>query len=185
LRQWTPRYEKEFETMDYDDMFLDDVDPGKIGGNYPAPGRYHGIVRAIDPNDPQTGKLVVDVEILAGTTPEQEGRVQRLFFAHQGSSPNATAAAKRKKLTLAIALGLTSREEIAKAKAEGKPLRLDFRFGIGREFLFEVVYNEKTKSKTSVDWGMWPLGAPEAADIPIKRASTGDGGAALPEEIPF
>jgi hypothetical protein len=166
------------------DLDLDDMDLEREGGySNPAPGRYHGEVNAYCEKDPQCGKMTFDVEVLAGTTPNQEGKTTRFFF----DLPNADYDEKRNRVIkskifgMACALGLATLEEAKKAKEQRRPLKIDWSLAVGRQLCFEVEANEKTKSGISIkDWCYWSLTSTKAAGIPLnqgKLATQGDAAA--------
>jgi hypothetical protein len=173
--------------MDYQELALDEVDLDQLDRfASPLPGKYHGRVVAINLNDPKIGKMVVDIEILAGVPAGQEGRIQRLYYAHEGATPTATAVAIKKKLKLALALVLTTKDEIIQAKERGQRLRIDFALALGRHLLLRVDANERTKTGTSVDWGLWAIDDPEAKGIPINMAALRGTGVVAPSDTtPF
>jgi len=149
---------------------LDDVDTEKMGGfSTPRPGRYHGQVTAINPHDAQLKKMWADLEVLAGTTANQEGKSMRLFLNDPKSYEDAKTRGvmASKILSFAIALGLTTKEEIEEKKKERRPLAIDWSLGVGRQLAFEVEANDKTKSGTSIkDFGYWHLDDSRCVDIP-------------------
>ena len=155
---------------DYYEVPLDDVDIEKIGGfSSPKPGRYHGLVKMVNTDDPKLHKFVAELEVLAGTTADQEGRTARLFLQdpREQTEPRARSAAASKILTFAIALGLTTKKEVEESKKQKRPLKLQWDLAVGRQLCFEVESNEKTKTGTSIkDWGYWLVDDPACANIP-------------------
>ena len=68
--------------------------------NRPLPGRYHVVINRVDESEQEyPNKVVVDFEVRAGTTPNQEGRVAREFFA-------TTSAAMDRLIKLGLCTGL-------------------------------------------------------------------------------
>lgn len=160
---------------------LDDVDPEKLGGSGsgPMPGLYHGEVNKVDEAANAGNKvlMVVDVEVLAGTTPNQEGRISKIFFDHVGKDRDATIVCQRRKLQFALAVGITSAEELKALKEQRKPFKPNWNLAVGRQFCFEVEKSDKSKTGTSVGFGIWSLDDPKSANIPKnqgKLAKQGD-----------
>jgi hypothetical protein len=149
---------------------LDDVDPERIGGMpIVAPGEFHTQVNAWWDAEPKTGKTVADVEVLAGTTPGQEGKGQWIFFDdpnEPGLAQNARLARIGERLRFAVACGLVTKEEIKEAKEKKQRLALNMQLAVGRHLIIRVTKNDKTKTKTKVD-GFWNLHDPEAPKCPM------------------
>lgn len=149
---------------------LDDVDTEKLGGfDNPRPGRYHGQITAVEPCDEKLKKFWCDIEILAGTTANQEGKSTRLFLNDPRSyeDPEKRGSMSRRLLTLAIAVGLTTKGGIEEAKKQRRNMSIDWSLVVGRQLCFEIESNDQTKSKISVkDFGYWHLDDPKASDIP-------------------
>lgn len=164
---------------------MEDFDPEKAGGyNSPAPGRYHGEVNAFQGHEPKSGKMTFDLEVLAGTTPNQEGKTIRLFL-DRTIDPEWTdkrkQAVKSKQFGLACALGLASVEEAKAAKEAKRPYHWDWSLSVGRQLCFDVEANDETKSGTSIkDFSWHTIGSTKAAGIPLnagKLAQQGDAAA--------
>lgn len=169
-----------------DDVFampLDDVDTDKLGGySSPAPGKYHGQVNAWGRGMPNWDNCYwFDVEVLAGTTPKQEGRNQRIGFNDPATAEEKSrGVCKSKLIQFAIAVGLTTEAEVKAAKEDHRPLAFRWNMAVGRQLCFEVEVNEKRKAGTAVkDWAYWPIDSSKAAGIPLNKgmlagAVTGD-----------
>lgn len=145
--------------------------PDQSSGMYEPPlaGRYHARVKAADDsgtNPKYPGKIMVEFEVLAGTTPNQEGKTISLFV-------DTTRARNIERLVhLAIVLGLMKPNE-----------KKDVQFieALGRDCVIEAQDNEYT-DKTGVQrktrqiaWvGFWPVDDPDVADVP-KNAAPANG----------
>lgn len=145
---------------------LDNVDPEKLGGlNLPEPGEYHFEVLHVDEEDPKTSCMIVDCEVLAGKPAGQQGKVHREYFS-------LTPASMGKVVQFAVALGMISEQEVARAKAAGETPSLDFAVnGIGRQFcgrLTAETYEGKTRNK--LNFHIWAVDSPKAKGIPIDKA---------------
>jgi hypothetical protein len=164
---------------------MEDFDPEKAAGfSSPAPGRYHGEVNAFQEHEPKSGKMTFDFEVLAGTTPNQEGRTIRLFLDRSIDSTwsdERKQAVKSKQFSLAVALGLARVEEAKAAKEARRRYSWDWSLAVGRQLCFDVEANEKTKTGTSVkDFSWVAVDSPKAAGIPLnegKLAKQGDAAA--------
>lgn len=153
------------------DVPMDDVDPDRLGGiSHPAIGVYHGQIDAMLLPEPKTGKMAVDVEVLAGSTEGQEGKSQRIFFEDENAieNPKGKLARIGEKLRFAIAAGLTTQDELKQAKEKKQRFGINWKLAEGRQIVFRVSANEKTKTGTSVD-GFWNLDDPNRPQCPLNQ----------------
>lgn len=111
-------------------------DPETFGqGNVPQPGKYHGIIlKAEEPN--ATGQCIVQLQVLSGTTPEQEGKtIEDRYFPF-----NEKAADRLKHLwfitKVATLAQINSGEDIPMSSL------------LGKQILFEV---SMSKERTGTD----------------------------------
>jgi len=156
----------EFSTENYD--------PDKMDGfDFPEVGQYHAEVSHVDEDGGKNGEMVVDFEILAGTTANQEGKSQREYFSK-------TAAAEKRMLQFACATGLTTVEELKAKKEKGENPVIDFNMARGRQLCIGIeaeTYEDKTRNK--VGFRMWHVDSDKAKGIPLnkgKLAQQGDAG---------
>lgn len=164
-----------------------DFDPDTLGGfDNPKPGRYHFQIQKVDENGGSNGEMMVRLEVLAGTTANQEGKTHQEYFS---KSPKAAKRA----LMFAVACGITTIDELKSQKAAGKNPVIHFADAVGRQFCGgleeeEWLAKDGTKKKgVKLDFRIWALDSPEAADIPMNKGAlsgmadgTGAGGAADP-----
>ena len=161
------------------DVDLDEVDTDKLGGfNSPVPGHYCGQITQIGYGMPKWDACFwFDAEVLSGVPDNQTGKVQRLGF----DDPRRVADNRRgvcfsKLLTFAIAIGLTTDEEVKAKKAAKQKLSFDWDLAVGRLLCFVVDANDKTRCGTSVkDFGYFATTSPKAAGIPMPAAGNGNG----------
>lgn len=118
-----------------------DYDPEKFGaGNLPEVGKYHGIItKAEEPN--QNGQCIVELQVLAGTTPKQEGKtIQDRYFPF-----NVNAAARLKHLfhitQVATLEQINSGEDIPMSSL------------LGKQVLFEI---SMSKERTDANGKVFP-----------------------------
>jgi len=138
------------------------------GFQKPLPGRYHVVVKHVDESFEKFDKVLVDFEVLAGTTPGQEGRELTEFFA-------CTEKAIPRLQRLALCLGLLT---------PGEPDKdVEFAEAVGRDLVIEIEENNyKDKTGKEVNGvrvgylGMWSTGNKEVADVPKATISGGGGG---------
>lgn len=104
------------------------------GWENPLPGRYHVKVEEVDDTFRDADSLVVVFDILAGTTPGQEGKQFKEFIGVQGK------AAKRS-LRFARAIDLIQSADL------GKPARIDFKRAEGRQLVVDVEPHKYTNRK--------------------------------------
>lgn len=130
------------------------------GGNRPLPGRYHLNVKEVDETMDKFDKVIVEFEVLAGTTPGQEGRTFQEYFA-------LTEKAIPRLQRLAIVLGLI--------KPGDPETDVSFSVGIGRQLVGEVEENDYEKDgqkKKGVRLGYlnyWSIGNKAVDDVPLNR----------------
>ncbi len=162
---------------------IDSFDPDNLGGfDFPAVGKYHVEANELDEDavakssgNPQ---MVVDFEVLAGTTADQEGVTGRIYYP-------LSADAKKFALGLAVALGLTTKEALTAAKKANKAPGIEFRDGAGRQFCLEVTLdNYDGKDRLKVEpFSVWHLDDPAAKDIPKNAAMLAQLGNAAPDPM--
>jgi hypothetical protein len=135
------------------------------GNARPLPGRYHAIVKEVDESMEKVDKIIIEFEVLAGTTPGQEGRVVTEYFA-------VTEKAIPRLQRLAVTLGLLK-------PGEGDRNVL-FSDAIGRDLVVEVEPNEYTnkegkevKTVRLTYLGFWSTGNEAVADVPKDTEAVG------------
>lgn len=161
------------------------VDPKDLDGRI-LDGKHHLLVTAIDERGGKDGdKLVVDYEVLNSTNVRNIGRKGREQFA-------TSEKAMPRVIALAIALGLTTVEEMDLNNRTGKDTDLNFALGVNRTFCGETKRKDQYVNLTYM--GIWADGSEEARDVPKagKTATPAGGGGAggTPgvgggEDIPF
>lgn len=132
------------------------------GNPRPLPGRYHVAVKHVDEKMDKFDKVIVEFEVLAGTTPGQEGRTITEFFA-------VTDKALPRLQRLAVVLGLIK-------PGEGEK-EVEFSDGVGRQLVIEVEENEYEKDGRTIHGvrcaylGFWSLSNAAVADVPKDDAA--------------
>lgn len=127
------------------------------GNARPLPGLYHVVVKDVDETFHKHEKVIIDFEVLAGTTPDQEGRVITEFFA-------ITEKALPRLQRLAIVLRVLKPGE--------PPRSVEFGDTCGRFLVIEVEENKYEKDgKTIVGvrisfMGFWSMANKAVADVP-------------------
>lgn len=140
----------------------------------PAKGRYHVQVVNADEDGGTKSEMIIDFEVLAGTTPGQEGLRHREYF-------QKTVKAMSRIHTLAIALGMVTSDQIKDAQAKGASLTYDFESQVGKQLcisLSEEEYNGKTRCK--VNFEMYHVANPKVADWPKNAGMLKSGGYDVP-----
>jgi len=145
---------------------LDSVDPSKLSGpDVPVPGVYHFEVLNVEEEDPKTGCMYVDCEVLAGEPKDQAGKVHREYFSLKPTALGRVAQ-------LAVVLGFTTEAEIKQQQAAGETPDWPFATkGIGRQFCGQLVaetYEGKTRNK--LNFAIWVVDSPKAKGIPLNEA---------------
>lgn len=158
---------------------LDGMDTDKIGGfDKLQPGGFHFVVVAVDEEGGDKGEMIVDFEIVRGTTENQEGKVQREYFSKELNKE----LPRRKIFALAIASGLTTKAELEKLKAAGQSPVLDFNSIVGKQGCFNLERNEYNgKISTRLAWDeIYHPCDKRAAHIPVSVAMLVKAGIVLP-----
>ena len=127
-----------------------------VGGNRPLPGRYHVIIQDVDETFQKDAKsIIVDFEVLAGTTPGQEGRRHREYF-----SVSEKAMPRLIRLAMVTQLiGPNEMREVAFSQARSRQLIIE---------LGEDEYQGKKRTKMSFA-GMWEIGHADVKDVPLNQ----------------
>jgi len=144
---------------------LDSVDPSKLSGpDVPVPGVYHFEVLNVEEEDPKTGCMYVDCEVLAGEPKDQAGKVHREYFSLKPTALGRVAQ-------LAVVLGFTTEAEIKQQQAAGETPDWPFATkGIGRQFCGQLVaetYEGKTRNR--LNFNIWAVDSPKAKGIPLNE----------------
>jgi hypothetical protein len=158
----------------------DDFDPDKIGGQFDtvAPGRYHVMVAALaEEGGYDNASMVVDFDILAGTTPNQEGKQHREYI-DRTSKPGTSKA-----MSFYCAVGITTVAELKKLIEEKRNPAFDPMLAVGRQLCIEIQKEEWTdkksgepKSANKIGFRYFGIDSPKAAGIPISQAAAAKSG---------
>jgi len=145
---------------------LDSVDPSKLSGpDVPEVGIYHFEVLNVEEEDPKSGCMYVDGEVLGGEPADQAGKVHREYFSLKPTALGRVAQ-------LAVALGFTTEAEIKQQQAAGETPDWPFATkGVGRQFCGQLVaetYEGKTRNK--LNFNIWAVDSPKAKGIPLNEA---------------
>lgn len=133
------------------------------GFDPPLPGRYHVVTRTVDDTFERSKSLVVEFDILAGTTADQTGKVHREYVPVDGK------AAKRS-LKLAIAVGIITEGDLA-----SNSLDIPFDQAVGRDLIIDLedrTYQKDGETKKTVSatfLGFHKVESPEAAGVPLGK----------------
>ena len=129
--------------------------------DYPLAGTYHVQMDRVNDESEDGGKVVVDFEVLAGTTPEQAGKFHREYF-----STNEAAMKRLDKLAL-----------VAGLIRPGQRGEVDFQQIVGRQLIIELVdheYEKDGEKRTAVQisfLGMHSMANKKFADAPRGKSS--------------
>jgi hypothetical protein len=150
------------------------TDDLKGSGNRPAPGRYHVAINSCEEGESSqkhTPGVNVEVVVLAGTVPGQEGKTVEKFMAAIGGDDKKTKTCQKALFSLAHACGLIQ---------FGESKDVDFSGCAGRECICEVVSSPYvTKDGRKVDgselntFSWLALNDPKAAAVPKDYTSPG------------
>ncbi|MBR9800281.1 hypothetical protein GYB59_00645 [bacterium] len=152
----------------------DDFDPESFDRVGPDPGKYHMAIVGIDEDGGNRGEMIVDLEVLAGDTPKQEGRVHREYLSK-------TVKAMKRFHLLAIAIGFTTVEELKAMKERGERPSYDFSKAVGRQLCYELNeegYNGQKRVKGGFNF--FHLTHPKVEKWPKNAAMLQKAGVAVP-----
>lgn len=173
--------------MGFEVIVKDDFDPSD-SVYLQSIGRYHFAVvdvdedglRLGDGND--KGSMIVVVECLAGSVPNQEGLQHKIYFTKSKD-------AAWRILRFSLAVGLITAEEIEKCKASGKFPMIEFaRDAKGRQFFGELEENDyNNKITAKIKGGFFHLASKQCTDKvrwPRNEAMVAKSGVKMPESKP-
>lgn len=159
---------------------LDDVDTSSVGGfEKMEPGFYHTQIVNLNEDGGDKGEMLVWFEILRGTAPNQDGKNHREKFRK-----DAKAFAIRKLLALAIASGLTTRDQLDEMKARGERPVIDWQQCIGKQVCIHIERTASNDGKeyTQIAWDeIWHPLDKRASSIPLHPGMLKAAGITLPE----
>jgi len=143
-----------------------DVDTSKFEGlDFAEPGSYHfQLDHVIEENDQSS--FEAHLTILAGTPKGQEGKSHREFF-------NLSPKAIPRLIQFAVALGLTTAEEIEALRAQGEDVEIDWDRAVreGRQFCGVLQFKlDQQKNKTQyleLGFRFFPCNDKRAKSIPL------------------
>ena len=142
----------------------------------PEKGKYHVQVVKVDEDGGQKGEMVVEYEVLAGTTPGQEGLVHRDYFAK-------SIKAMGRIHQLAMACRMITAQQIKDLKEKGQSPTYDFVNDAMNAHLhvelFDDEYNGKTRTKCG--FGIFAIDDPKVASWPKNHGMLKSAGIAVAE----
>lgn len=158
-----------------DELDFDGLDPNRLEKfDRVLPGSYHmAIVQAEEYGGKNNDKLVLEYQVISGTTPGMEGRTIK-----DNIPMSSDEWVRRKKAKIAFAIRLTTPEQAAAAKKAGKPISLNWSDAIGRHLCVRVKERrydkdgtEQVTSQVGFSEDIFAIDAPDAQGIPIDRAA--------------
>lgn len=139
------------------------VDTDDLGAlsDPPAPGEYHIAFTEVDEEGGNSGEMVVEMEVLAGTIEGMEGRTHRMYYPH---TTNFSKFIHR----LALVSGLVTQEQLEAAKKEGAGIEYDFSKIVGRQAMIRLHEDEYQGSKRlkMAPFHIWSVEDPTCARWP-------------------
>ena len=164
------------------DFSGDDIDRDGKGGMV-AEGAYCFQVTEVNPHSENTGDMVLEAEVISGTTPTEVGKKHYEYVKYPDGSLGDAANGVRRSIIRQVfyALKLTTPEEL---KANPK-FRVDLSLAVGRLFCGKIKHEHYTsnsgeqKAKATLfqkgAWDMWAVDSPKSAGIPIPSSGNGNG----------
>lgn len=166
------------------ELALSEVDMDEVGGQAKvAPGYYHALVSDLDEQGGKKGQMSVKFQILRGTTPGQEGIEHRELFNREPKS-----LPLRKMTALAIACGLTTKEQLEEWKAAGERPQLEFTDCIEKQVCLRIESSVGTDGKnyTNLHFDeIWHPFDKRANRVPLNAEWLASGGYVLPAGRPL
>lgn len=124
--------------------FDENYDPANF--DKPAAGKYHVQIVRVEEEGGSRGEMIVDYEILAGTTADQEGKVHRDYYTK-------TVKAMSRIHQLAMACGMVTADELREMKKSGKSPVYDFEGAAINKQIFVELFDDEYEGKTRVKCG--------------------------------
>lgn len=153
----------------------DDFDPESFDRIGPDAGKYHMAIVGIDEDGGSRGEMIVDLEVLAGTTPKQEGRVHREYMSK-------TVKAMKRFHSLAIAIGFTTVEELKAMKERNERPKYDFTKAVGKQVCYELSEEEyQGKTRVKGDFNFYHVTHPKTEKWPKNAAMLERAGIKAPQ----
>lgn len=143
------------------------ADTNPSGGKYATKGRFHFVVERCDVRYSNNGneQLVYDWRVLAGSPRGNEGRTHREYFSLDGAAAGPL-------WMFLVAVGLKTVADWEAARNSGQGVEVDEQAAVGCQFCAELRDEEyQSKFRTKAGFRIWPVGAPEASDIPKDQES--------------
>ena len=172
------------------DVYIpDDVDTDRIGGfddaARPDPGKYHCLIYELNPDGGRKGEMLLTLEVLDGTVPDQVGKLHTERLSHDNKP-----IAIWKKLALAIAARLITKADVDAAKAAKTTLKIDWTQAVGRTVCVNLVRsvdkNDATKSYLNVNYDeFWDPRDKRANAVPLNAKFLQRDGLVLPPDRPI
>lgn len=159
--------------MAFEAPIQQDYDPEKtmLG---PAAGKYHVCIVKVDEDGGKNGEMIVDYEVLAGSTPGQEGLVHRDYFSKK-------IKAMGRIHQLAMACHMITAQQINDLKEKGQSPSYDFvNDAVGKHIhvdLQDDEYNGKIRVKCG--FGIFAVDDPKVASWPKNHGMLKSAGIAV------
>lgn len=120
-------------------------------------GKYHVIFRDFDEDGGDKGEAIATYEIVTGTTPGQEGCLHKDYMSKSGKAFGRFHA-------LAIALGITTDDEVKSRKERGESAVYEFTEAIGKH-LFIILEDDEYQGKAKVKLGYSDMFHPSSPKV--------------------
>jgi hypothetical protein len=113
------------------------------------PGTYHVRIADVDEDGGKNGEMIVNYEVLAGTTPDQEASMFKDYY-------HKTQKASGRMMSFAIAVGLMTLDEYREIKRSGKSIEIEFTDAVGRQMVVDLYEDEyEGKKRTKCGYGLY------------------------------
>ena len=136
------------------------------------PGKYHIELMHAEDKDTEKDKpyTAFDFQVLEGTNKEQIGRVHAARYYWYNQNETAERMAQEMICTIAVVLGVSTREAIKAKLDAGEDLNFKWSLGIGKQAVIEIENREdKAKGKTYAQIAhqkIWEIDNPKVAGVP-------------------
>lgn len=161
--------------------FPEDIDPSQLDGmgDVVAEGDYHFQVSDIKYDANDRGDMMMKAEAIGGENVSELGKTHVEYYPKP--FPGCKKGIWSKSLGLAIALGLTTKEELEALRAKGKAPVIHFEHGVGRQFVGRIVKEEYTKDgevrhSHRLNYNVWSLDHPNAKRVKLNQTLMQGGG---------
>lgn len=155
----------------------DDFDPSQLDNAYDVvePGKFHFQCSDVRYDVGDNHDIVIKSEVIGGTIPTELGKVHQEYYSRP--FPGCKKGIWSRLCDFAIAVGLTTKEELERVKAAGKTPTLYLEHAVGRQYIGEIKKEEyEGKFRSKLGFRVWSVDRADEKGIPLNKALLQGGG---------